>query len=212
MEAAQPEAFLENLYKNYSMKDLELKENGAIHGLGKILFDPNDNGGAKGQTGGSSTFSVSWNAGGSHASLDVMFRDMIVYSRKYPFVRELPQAFFVLMGTELDGLLAEDYRGYIRHEVKPALDRMKDIIHAHWAAIEQPPLLWLMQAFPGHNETDRPSGIAHSLVSYARAWDRVLAQWDVGKLDELYPPKHMMPWLALFKLNVWCVVVLGDPP
>ena len=46
---------------------------------------------------------------------------------KYPCIRELLQACLDLMAADLDGPLAEDYRGYIRHEVKPALDRIKDI-------------------------------------------------------------------------------------
>ena len=31
----------------------------------------------------------------------------------------------------------------------------------------------------------------------------MLAEWDVGRLDVLYPPNHMMPWLALKKFNTW---------
>eukprot|EP01051_Picozoa_sp_SAG22_P001148 SAG22_NODE_42_length_25431_cov_5.091580_6_plen_128_part_01 len=42
-----------------------------------------------------------------------------------------------------------------------------------------------------------------STVAYARAWDRVLAEWDVGRLELLYPPSHMMPYLALVKFNMW---------
>ena len=42
-----------------------------------------------------------------------------------------------------------------------------------------------------------------SVVVYARAWDGVLAEWDAGRLDVLFPPCHMMPWLAMIKLNTW---------
>ena len=41
------------------------------------------------------------------------------------------------------------------------------------------------------------------MVVYARAWDRVLAEWDAGRLDVLFPPHHMMPWSGLAKWNVW---------
>ena len=107
------------------------------------------------------------------------------------------------MAADLNGPLAEDYRGYIRHEVKPVLDRIKDVLHAHFAAIEEPSLDWLLETFPGHGKADYPSQIPDSLVAYARAWDRVLAEWDAGRLDVLYPPNHMMPFMAMYKFNNW---------
>eukprot|EP01051_Picozoa_sp_SAG22_P011206 SAG22_NODE_1059_length_5764_cov_3.282966_4_plen_154_part_00 len=122
---------------------------------------------------------------------------------KYTCVRELPQAFFDLMAADLDGSLAQDYRGYIKHEVKPALDGIKDILHAHYAAIEVPPLEWLIETFPGHGKGDSTNLFAMILAGYARAWDRVLAEWDAGRLDLLFPPGHMMPWSGLYKLNTW---------
>eukprot|EP01051_Picozoa_sp_SAG22_P012696 SAG22_NODE_1344_length_4676_cov_4.090234_3_plen_46_part_00 len=44
------------------------------------------------------------------------------------------------MSADLNGPIAVDYRGYIRHEVKPALDHIKDVLHPHYmyAAIEAP--------------------------------------------------------------------------
>eukprot|EP01051_Picozoa_sp_SAG22_P003883 SAG22_NODE_197_length_15520_cov_116.311264_5_plen_161_part_00 len=94
-------------------------------------------------------------------------------------------------------------RGYIRHEIKPVLDRIKDILHAHHAAIEAPPHSWLIETFPGHGKFDTPTVIVDNVVTYARAWDRVLAEWDAGRLDVLYPPHHMMPWGALGKFILW---------
>ena len=42
------------------------------------------------------------------------------------------------------------------------------------------------------------------MVGCARAWGRVLADWDAGRrLDVLHPPTHMFPWLALYKFNNW---------
>ena len=32
------------------------------------------------------------------------------------------------MAADLTGSLANDHRGYIRHEIKPLLDRIKDIV------------------------------------------------------------------------------------
>ena len=83
-------------------------------------------------------------------------------------------------------------------------DRIKDILHTHYAAIEAPPLEWLVETFPGHNKTDAPSAIPDFMVGCARAWGRVLADWDAGRrLDVLHPPTHMFPWLALYKFNSW---------
>ena len=66
-----------------------------------------------------------------------------------------------------------------------------------------PPVEWLIETFPGHNKTDNPNYCVDSTVAYARAWDRVLAEWDAGQLEVLYPPNHMMPLNGLFKLNTW---------
>ena len=57
--------------------------------------------------------------------------------------------------------------------------------------------------FPGHGRIDSPNSVVDFAVSYVRAWDRVLAEWDAGKLEVLYPPSHMMPYFGLVKLNTW---------
>eukprot|EP01052_Picozoa_sp_SAG31_P056213 SAG31_NODE_15962_length_729_cov_2.074603_1_plen_194_part_10 len=153
LEATQPEAFAE-LYKGYSMKGLEVKDDGSIHGFGQILLDPSN----KGLTFGAATLSESIYVGGSTAALDVQLIDFRA-ELKYPFVHELPEAFFDLMAADLDGPLAEDFRGYIRHEVKPTLVIIKDIIHAHYAAIEAPPREWVAETFPGSSKSASSSSI-----------------------------------------------------
>eukprot|EP01052_Picozoa_sp_SAG31_P016172 SAG31_NODE_1062_length_10105_cov_11.143814_4_plen_254_part_00 len=205
LEAAQPEAFAE-LYKDYSMKGLDVKADGSIHGLGQILFVPNID--MKELTFGRSTRYPSvytgGQTGGSAAALDVTVQDFMACAVKHAYcVRELPQAFFDLMAGDLDSPLAEDYRGYIRHEVKPALDACKDTIHAHYAAIEAPPKEWMVENFPGSSPTSNSTSIATDTIVYAQAWDRVLAEWDAGRLDTLYPPSHMRPMLAVSKFITW---------
>lgn len=153
-------------------------------------------------TWGAATWAQSLYAGDSPAAVDVATQD-IVALLKYPYVRELPQAFFDLMAVDVDGPLAEDYRHYIRHEIKPVLDRFADILHAHFAAIEPPSLEWLIETFPGHSGTDSSNNFVDNVVAYARAWGRVLAEWDAGRLDVLFPPHHMMPYLGLMKFNSW---------
>ena len=198
LEANQSEAFAE-LYKGYSMKHLDVKADGTIHVWGKPVFAPNAGGMT---TWGAATWAQSLYAGDSPAAVDVATQD-IVALMKYPYVRELPQAFFDLMAADVDGSLAEDYRHYIRHEVKPALDRIADILHAHVAAIEAPPLEWLIETFPGHNGSDSATMMVDSTIAYTKAWDRVLAEWDAGRLDVLFPPHHMMPWSAATKFVAW---------
>ena len=197
LEATQPASFAE-LYNDYSMKNLNVNDDGSVSVEGS---DPT-NIDMKGLTWGAATGSLSILAGASPAVVDVWWQDrMAVW--KYAYVWELPQAFLDLMATDLDGPLAEDYRVYIRHEVKPVLDRIKDILHAHFAATEAPSLEWLMETFPGHSARNSPNQIVDSVVCYARAWDGVLAEWDAGRLNVLYPPGHMMPFLGMLKLIIW---------
>ena len=143
------------------------------------VFGPNID--FKGLAWGAATYSSALVTGTSISVADVWLQDVMAMW-KYPYVRELPQAFLDLMAADLDGPVAEDYRGYIRHKVKPALDRIKDALLAHYAAIEIPPQEWLLKTFPGHGSGDFVSNIPASAVAYARAWDRVLA----GRLDVLF--------------------------
>ena len=199
LEATQPEAFAE-LYKGYSMKHLDVKADGTIHAIGQDVFVPNANGTT---TWGAATWGRSVFTGASTpAVIDVVVQDFTALF-KFPYVRELPQAFFDLMAADVDGPLAEDYRHYIRHEVKPVLDRIAEIMQAHFAAIESPPLKWLIETFPGHGAGDTTNKFVDDITAYARAWDRVLAEWDAGRLDVLFPPNHMMPWTGLGKFNTW---------
>ena len=183
------------------MKGLGLEEDGTMHAFGRIVFDPNTD--TKGQTAAAASWAMSVLNVTSPAVVDIYAQDTAAAIVKHPYARELPQAFLDLMAADLDGPLADDFRGYIRHEVKPIVDRISDVMQAHSAAIEAPSLDWLMETFPGHGKADSPNNIADSVVTYARAWDRVLAEWDAGRLDVLYPPNHMMPWLAMYKFNNW---------
>ena len=201
VETTQPAAFAE-LYKSYSMKGLAVQVDGVVRWFGGLTaFDPNID--FKGLAWGHTSLGASWFSGTSPAAVDVVFQDLMAFGVKQAFARELPQGFLDLMAADLDGQLAADYRGYIRHEVKPVLDRIKDVLQAHFAAIEAPPLEWLLATFPGHGKTDSPNNIPNTVIVYARAWDRVLAEWDAGRLDVLHPPNHMMPYLALSRFVVW---------
>ena len=181
------------------MKNLTVNDDGAalVDGIVPASID------MKGLTWGAPSLNLSFLAGASPAVVDVWLQDLMAWLVKYPYVRELPQAFLDLMAADLDGPLAEDYRVYIRYEIKPTLDRIKAIVHAHYAAIEVPPLEWLLETFPAHGKANTPNSIVDAVVAYAQAWDGVLAEWDAGRLDVLFPPCHMMPFSAMLKLNIW---------
>ena len=162
---------------------------GAVEWGDQFMIDPTK---PKGQTWAVSAISMTPFMGCSARTVDVALTDLMACGMK-PYVRELPEAFFELMTADLNGPLAEDYRGYIRHEIKPVLDLITDTLLAHYAVIEPPPLKWLLETFTSHSNMDKPTQIVDAIVAYSRAWTRVLAEWDTGRLDSLHPPNHMMP-------------------
>ena len=65
--------------------------------------------------------------------------------------------------------------------------------------MEAPPFeMYLVDA-----KANIPNVIVDNVVAYARVWDGVLAEWDAGRFDVLFPPCHMMPFSAMLKLNTW---------
>ena len=147
------------------MKNLNVNADGSVSVDG---FDP-ANIDMKGLTWGAATSNLSFLTGASPAVVDVWRQDMTTFMGKYAYVRELPQAFLDLMAADLEGPLAEDYRVYIRHEIKPVLDRIKDTLHAHFAAIEAPPSEWLREMFPSHISRPSLNNIVDSAIAFARA-------------------------------------------
>ena len=82
------------------MKGLDVKADGKIYGFKKICFDPNID--MRGLTWGAATTGESMTTGGSPAVVDVWLADFFA-KYKYPYVRELPQAFFDVMVADLTG-------------------------------------------------------------------------------------------------------------
>eukprot|EP01052_Picozoa_sp_SAG31_P014248 SAG31_NODE_877_length_11303_cov_18.744556_8_plen_96_part_00 len=62
---------------------------------------------------------------------------------------------------------------------------------------------WLIEKFPCHGKLDTPNLVADITVAYTRGWERVLARWDIGLFDVLYPTNHMMPLLAMIHVFNW---------
>eukprot|EP01052_Picozoa_sp_SAG31_P014247 SAG31_NODE_877_length_11303_cov_18.744556_7_plen_190_part_00 len=137
LETSQPEAFGDMYDNAYLMKSLDEAANGTITCMGQILIG--DSWSTQTQT---TTGSGAWQSihvSGSNAAIDIFAQDVLTFL-KFPYVRELPEHFFEVIASDLNGDLASAYREYIRHEVKPALERIKDVVHTHYAAIEIPPL------------------------------------------------------------------------
>eukprot|EP01052_Picozoa_sp_SAG31_P010379 SAG31_NODE_567_length_14028_cov_4.022328_18_plen_593_part_00 len=201
LQASHADVFAE-MYKNYgySMGGIQVADNGVVQWANAVALDPTA---PKGQTWVAPTMlRRMMMAHVSPATVDVTVQDSLSLW-KGPYVRELPQAFFDAIAMDAGGSLAESYRGYIRHEVKPTLDRVISILHTHFPAIEVPSVEWLIETFPGHVKTDTVNAITNATIAYARAWDRVLAQWDVGRFDMLFPPNHMMPYLGIYRVIAW---------
>eukprot|EP01052_Picozoa_sp_SAG31_P038349 SAG31_NODE_5107_length_2740_cov_4.443014_1_plen_308_part_00 len=199
VEASQPEVFTE-LYTrgSYAMKhglELVAGSDGAVRFAGQLLVDPTNE--PKGKTWAAPTIYSSRVMGCSPRALDVTWSDLMT-NFSQPHCRELPEAFFELMAADLDGPLAEGYRGYIRCQVKPVLEMIANTVAAHYAVVEPPPIDWLIEKFPGHTKADSPNAIVDSAIAYPRAWARVLVEWDAGRIDLLYPPSHMVPAGAMY--------------
>eukprot|EP01052_Picozoa_sp_SAG31_P024790 SAG31_NODE_2133_length_6372_cov_4.372071_2_plen_267_part_00 len=192
VETSQPEAF-DELYARggYGFKNgLVHGEDGSVSFGGQVLLDPAQ---PKGLTWTAPTYQRSVYMGYSARVVDVAVQDVLTFLFTSYAARELPEAFFELISANLDGPLAEDYRAYIRYQAKPNLDLVVDAVLGHCAMIQLPPLEWLLEKFPGHNKVDTPSLIVDALVAYTQAFDRVLAEWDAGRLDLLYPPNQLLP-------------------
>lgn len=198
LETSQPQAFAE-LYarEGYAMKNgLELAADGTLRWawVDVVMLDTMAQ---QGHTWTATNMYLSFYTGSSARSVDVALSDAVAFAK--PYLRELPQAFLDLMAADVDGSLATNYRGYIRHDVKPILDQITAIVHAHHAVIDPPPVEWLLESFPAHSKIDTPSNIVAGFVAYTQAWTRVLAEWDAGRLGLLHPPSHMMPLSVLVK-------------
>ena len=75
VETTQPAAFAE-LYKDYSMKGLEVKVDGAVHWFGGLTaFDPNID--MRGRTWGAPSVTLSYLVDGSPAVVDVVLQDLL---------------------------------------------------------------------------------------------------------------------------------------
>eukprot|EP01052_Picozoa_sp_SAG31_P007509 SAG31_NODE_358_length_17033_cov_11.747077_8_plen_311_part_00 len=193
VETSQPEAFDEMYARGgYGFKNgLTCGDDGVVSFAGQVVLDPTR---PKGLTWSAPTSAISTSMGCSPRVLDVSGQDVVEAVFTSYAARELPEAFFELISANLDGPLANDYRAYIRHQVKPILDVVVDAALGHCAVIQAPPQEWLLEKFPGHSMVDLPHVIVDTLLSYARAFDLVLAEWDAGRQQLLFPANYMMPY------------------
>eukprot|EP01052_Picozoa_sp_SAG31_P043625 SAG31_NODE_7326_length_1718_cov_2.975293_3_plen_223_part_00 len=139
LETTQKDVFTE-LYRQYSMQDLEQQSNGTITGMEQTMYDPTR---PTGHVWGAPTAHMSVFQYGSAAATDISFQDFkAMYKNTY--IRELPQPFLEVLAAEPNNVLADEYRAYIRHEVKPAIDRVKDILHDNFSVLTRANMAVLM--------------------------------------------------------------------
>eukprot|EP01052_Picozoa_sp_SAG31_P022838 SAG31_NODE_1840_length_7122_cov_2.822156_1_plen_236_part_00 len=210
LQANQPDVFAEIYQGNPSSLGIQVAEDGVITGPPwllssgatlALLFDPKSTSDLA-ITASAPTATASKFSNCSKEGIEIAASDDRALFRK-PYVLELPNLFVHFMAADLEGPIAEEYRNYIRHQVKPCLDRFTGIMHAHFAAMELPSLEWLIQNFPEHSKVESTNNIVTDMLAYTKAWDPVLVEWDQGRLESLFPRGHYMPYLVLRKALSW---------
>ena len=109
-----------------------------------------------------------------------------------PHCSQLPQAILDAVAAEPTGAIAESYRRYVRTVLVPGIQDVAELLKAHAATIEWPPIEWLAEQFPDVPWYARSNGqFGEQWAGYALSWDRVLAEWDAEKFTILHPAGHM---------------------
>ena len=119
-------------------------------------------------------------------------------------VQELPAGLLGLVGSDLDGEVAHDYRAYVRNEVVPSMRKTADILLTHASVIEMPDLGWLASKFKDENwQMDSSKVFVDNFLGHALAWESVLDCWDQNRLSVLTPQGHALPYKGLQEVLRW---------
>jgi hypothetical protein len=75
----------------------------------------------------------------------------------------------------------------------PGVQAVAELLKAHAATIEWPPIEWLAEQFPEVPWSSRSnSSFGEQWASYALSWNRVLAEWEAKKFTILRPASCML--------------------
>ena len=176
------------------MKGLKVQDDGAVHWFGDLVaFDSNID--FKGQTWGHVYYGATIFTGCSPAVVDVVFQDIMAGFMKHAFTRELPQGFLDLMAADLDGPLgprlhqARSQARTRQHQGNPAR-----ALRGHRGIV------------PGLADRDVPGArppadsvniFVDQTVAHARAWDRVLAEWESAR-----PAKNPFMYIFVYYMHI----------
>eukprot|EP01052_Picozoa_sp_SAG31_P045745 SAG31_NODE_8483_length_1442_cov_21.843634_1_plen_139_part_00 len=122
LEQNQPTVFAELYEKDYSMQGVDVRSDGSVWGFDKVWSEPRQQ--QSGLTAHAGSICLAITGDSSTAAVDVLLQYVKTIWTQ-PYIREMPQAFLDLMASDLGGEPATDYRGHVRHELKPMLGRIK---------------------------------------------------------------------------------------
>ena len=103
---------------------------------GNVLWDPKTR--PMGLTFATSAQTTSYDTA---ASVVVAGADVIIYSTQ-AYCRELPQAILDCIAADPTAPLARKFRLYARHSFVPGMRQVSNLLEAHAAVVELPPMEW----------------------------------------------------------------------
>ena len=137
------------------------------------------------------TFGDYIQATSSAAAMSIHIVDgMSMYRQPYCF--ELPQVILDIVAADPFAAISEGYRRYVRTVLLPGVHAVAELLKAHAAVIEWPPMEWLAEQFPETLWSTRPnSSFGEQWAGYVVSWDRVMAEWEAEKFTALHPAGSM---------------------
>eukprot|EP01052_Picozoa_sp_SAG31_P013758 SAG31_NODE_836_length_11643_cov_3.389813_8_plen_277_part_00 len=112
-----------------------------------------------------------------------------------PFCGEVPVGILQFVEANPTSVLAQRYRLYIRHALLPPIMRVVELLEAHGAVTELPPIEWLAKRFPGELwHIQPPRTFRRFWYARARAWQAVVAEWNDGGHGKATPGGEFLPF------------------
>jgi hypothetical protein len=138
----------------------------------------------------------------SAAAVSIYLADAFSTHRQ-PYCFELPQTILDVVAANPAGAIAESYYRYVRTALVPGVRAVGELLKAHAATIEWPPIEWLAEQFPDVPWSARSNAsFGEQWTGYARSWGRVLAQWDAENFT-IVRPAGPMPFAGLQRAIDW---------
>eukprot|EP01052_Picozoa_sp_SAG31_P036409 SAG31_NODE_4540_length_3153_cov_3.328422_1_plen_501_part_00 len=125
-----------------------------------------------------------------------------------PYCRELPTAIIDHLAADPTVPLARHFRLHVCHSLLPAMRRVQELLDAHGAVVEGPPVAWMKEQFPND-----PTGWKLNPTTlfqdnwYGRkhAWEVLVAEWASGDVSAVVPPGAFLPLAGLKAINEYAI-------